>query len=109
MGSSQYWAMKGRPTMTEIAIQFLLIYDVVDDYVAKREPFRSAHLAHARQAHERGELLLAGALTNPVDGAVLAFAGHSREAVEAFAKTDPYVVNGLVTAWRIREWSTIVW
>ena len=95
--------------MTEIAVNFLLIYDVVEDYVAKRELFRSAHLAHARDAHERGELLLGGALANPVDGAVLVFSGPSREAVEAFAHADPYVVNGLVTAWRVREWSTIVW
>jgi len=86
----------------------ILFYDVVDDYVEKRAKFREAHLQLARQAHARGELLLAGALAEPVDGAVLVFQGSSPEAAEAFANSDPYVLNGLVKAWRVRKWTTVI-
>ncbi len=86
----------------------ILFYDVVDDYVARREPFRAAHLELARRAHERGELVLAGALADPVDGAVLVFRGSSPEAAEAFARADPYVTNELVTRWRVRKWTTVI-
>ena len=57
---------------------------------------------------ERGELVLAGALAKPVDGAVLLGQRLSPAVVEAFAAADPYVLNGLVTAWRVREWTTVV-
>ncbi len=86
----------------------ILFYDVVDDFVNKRAQFRAAHLELARQAHARGELVLAGALVDPVDGAVLIFRGPSPQAAEAFAKADPYVTNGLVTGWRVRKWTTVV-
>ena len=84
------------------------MYDVVGDYVTRRAPLRDAHLAHARAAVGRGELLLGGALANPPDGAVLLFRGDSPAAAEAFAAADPYVLNGLVTRWRVREWTTVV-
>jgi uncharacterized protein YciI len=87
---------------------FLLFYDACDGYVEKRQAYRDAHLKYAWAAHKRGELLLAGAVADPVDGAVLLFQGDSARIAEAFAKQDPYVVNGLVTRWRIREWTTVV-
>jgi uncharacterized protein YciI len=89
-------------------MHYLLFYDVVPDYAGRRLPFRAAHLAHGRAAVERGELLLAGALADPVDGAVLLFQGDSPAAAEAFAAADPYVTNGLVTRWRVRPWTTVV-
>ena len=89
-------------------MHYLLFYDVVDDYVERRTPLRGMHLRHARAAHERGELVLAGALADPVDGAVLLFQGSSPAVAEEFAKADPYVRNGLVTTWRVREWTTVV-
>lgn len=84
------------------------MYDVVDDYVERRAPLRAAHLALAREAIARGELVLGGALANPADGVVLLFKGDSPQAAEAFATADPYVKNGLVTRWRVREWTTVV-
>jgi hypothetical protein len=89
-------------------MHYLLIYDVVDDYAARRVPLRAAHIRHAQAAVARGELVLGGALANPSDGAVLLFRGASPAAAEAFAAEDPYVVNGLVTRWRVREWTTVV-
>jgi uncharacterized protein YciI len=89
-------------------VHYLLFYDVVDDYVNRRAPFRTAHLTLAREAVARGDLVLGGAFANPADGAVLVFKGSSPEVAESFAKNDPYVLNGLVTRWRVREWTTVV-
>jgi uncharacterized protein YciI len=89
-------------------VHYLLIYDVVHDYVSRRAAYRDEHLALAWQAQARGELVLGGALADPVDGAVLLFSGESPAAAEAFAAADPYVRNGLVTTWRVRAWTTVV-
>ena len=89
-------------------MHYILFYDIVDDFAAKRVQFRGAHLQLIQQSFERGELVLAGALAEPVDGAVLIFRGESGEAAEAFAKADPYVTNGLVTSWRVRKWTTVI-
>ena len=89
-------------------MHYLLFYDVVERYAERRVAFRAAHLAHAREAVARGDLLLGGALANPVDGAVLLFRGDSPAVAERFAAVDPYVGNGLVTAWRVREWTTVI-
>ena len=89
-------------------MHYLLFYDVVEDYAVRRPAFRAGHLAHAQAAIARGELLLGGALANPVDGAVLLFEGLTPAAAEGFAMSDPYVTNGLVKSWRVREWTTVV-
>ncbi len=89
-------------------MHYLLFYDVVPDYVERRAALRVEHLDVARAAHARGELVLGGALADPVDGAVLVFRGDSPAAAEAFAAADPYVRNGLVTRWRVRKWATVV-
>lgn len=114
-------------------MHYLLMYDVVDDYITARAPFRKLHLLHATAAHQRGELILGGALANlpaesasPVPrghsnevpatganaasrlGAVLLFQADSPKVAEDFAKADPYVLNGLITRWRVREWTTVV-
>lgn len=88
-------------------MHYLLIYDVAPDYVERRAAFRAAHLALAREAQERGEFVLGGALADPVDMAILLFQGDSPAAAEAFARADPYVQNGLVTRWRVRTWTTV--
>jgi uncharacterized protein YciI len=90
-----------------IPVHYLLIYDVVSDYVTRRAPLRAAHIGLAREAVARGELVLGGAL-NPPEGVVLLFRGDSPAAAEAFAKADPYVLNGIVTGWRVKEWTTVV-
>lgn len=89
-------------------MHYLLFYDVVEEYAARRVPFRAAHLEHGRQALARGELVLGGAFANPIDRAVLLFQGNSPAVAENFARTDPYVLNGLVSSWRVREWTTVI-
>ena len=85
-----------------------LQYDLVDDYLERRPEFREEHLGLARAAHGRGELALAGALTDPADRALLVWSTEDRAVVEAFAAGDPYVRNGLVREWRVREWNVVV-
>jgi uncharacterized protein len=89
-------------------MHYMLFYDLVDDYVTRRQPHRGAHLKYARTFVDRGELLLAGALAEPIDQAVLLFESQSAAVAEAFAAGDPYVLQGLVTAWRVRPWTTVI-
>jgi uncharacterized protein YciI len=87
---------------------FLLFYEGAPDYLERRPQFRGDHLKHAWAAVERGDLVLGGALADPVDGAVLLFQGESPAVAEDFARADLYVLNGLVARWHVREWSTVV-
>jgi uncharacterized protein YciI len=87
---------------------YLLFYDYVENAVQRRAPFREEHLALAREALARGELLLGGAFADPVDGAALLFRCAERATVERFVERDPYVRGGLVTAWRIRRWTVVI-
>jgi uncharacterized protein YciI len=89
-------------------MHYLLIYDVTPDYITRRAEFRNEHLRLGWAAHARGELLLGGALADPVDGAILLFSGDSPDVAERFAAADPYVRNGLVTRWHVRPWATVI-
>ena len=89
-------------------MHYLLFYEAADDYASKRAPFREEHLRKAWEASRRGELILGGAFANPTDGAVLLFAGDSPDVAERFAQADPYVTNGAVKEWHVREWNTVV-
>lgn len=87
---------------------YVLFLEFSDSYEARRPEFRNDHLKKAWAAAARGELVLAGALTDPLDTGVILFKGNSPEIVERFVKDDPYINNGLVREWRIREWATVV-
>ena len=86
----------------------MLLYDVVENFIERRAVFREAHLKLVRDAHERGELWLAGALVDPVDWAALVFTTEDRSVAERFAQNDPYVTGGLVKHWRVRTWNVVV-
>ena len=88
-------------------MHYLLIYELVDDYISRRAEFRKAHLERAWASADRGELVLGGALADPADQAMLLFSGDSPIAAEQFAKADPYVVNELVKRWSVRQWNTV--
>ena len=87
---------------------YVLFYNYVDDIAERRTPHRAAHLALAGEFHDRGELMLAGAWADPLDGAAFVFRVPSRDQVDAFVNADPYVQNGLVTSWHIREWNVVI-
>jgi uncharacterized protein YciI len=87
---------------------YALFYDAVDDFIARRGAYRDEHLRLARESQARGELVLAGALSDPANGALLIFQGENAAAAESFARQDPYVKNGLITNWRVRPWAVVV-
>jgi uncharacterized protein len=87
---------------------YVLFYEVVEDYVSRRSAFRADHLRYVQQAQQRGELILGGALSDPTDRALLVFHVSDRASVEHFARNDPYVINGLITRWEVREWAVVI-
>jgi uncharacterized protein YciI len=89
-------------------MHYLLMYDFTPDYLGRRGAHREAHLRAAWAAQGRGELILGGALADPADTGVLLFKSGSPRVAEEFATADPYVVHGLVTRWRVRQWNTVV-
>jgi uncharacterized protein len=92
----------------DMTMHYLLMYDLCADYAERRATWRNEHLKLAWAAAERGDLVLGGALEDPVDTAVLLFKGETPAAAEAFVQADPYVREGLVTGWRVRPWKTVV-
>ena len=86
---------------------FAVIFHTVDDYVSRRAQFREAHVAMVRDAHARGEIVLAGAFADPVDRALLIFKGPDRSVADRFVDADPYTKNGLVKKVEIREWTVV--
>ncbi len=87
---------------------YALFYEVVNDFISRRAPYRNEHLCLAHEAHARGQLVLAGALADPADRALLVFRVENPGIVEDFARRDPYVTNGLVVRWQVRPWAVVV-
>ncbi|MDV3457941.1 YciI-like protein [Sphingomonas sp. HF-S4] len=87
---------------------YIVFLEFSDNFEGRRAAFRNDHLTKAWAAVDRGELVLAGALANPVDEGIFLFAGDGPDAAQKFVDEDPYINNGLVRSWRIREWATTV-
>jgi hypothetical protein len=85
---------------------YVLFYDYGENALERRAPYREEHLGLANASHAKGDIVMAGAFNDPLDGAALVF--RTREAAEAFVKVDPYVSSGLVTGWRVREWNVVI-
>jgi uncharacterized protein len=95
--------------MGEVGVgYYALFYNVVDNFVERRAPYRKEHLKLADEANRRGELVLAGALAEPADGALIIFRGDDPNVASCFAENDPYVQNGLVKNWEVRPWTVVV-
>ena len=89
-------------------MKYVVLYESAPD-VARRAPvYMDAHVARWRQFQQRGELLMIGTFSNPQDeGSMGIFT--TRAAAEAFVKDDPFVLNGVVQAYHIREWREVLW
>jgi len=86
-----------------VSTKYVLLYESADDVLGKAPLQMAAHQERGRQFHDRGQLLMYGPFGNPQEqGSMSIF--RSREAAEEFANGDPFVVNGLVRRWEIREW-----
>ncbi len=86
---------------------FILFYKTVENYIERRAPFRGDHLDLVHEFHDDGRIVMAGALAEPADGAVLIFRGDSPKVAEDFVSRDPYVRNGLITEWSVRPWVVV--
>jgi uncharacterized protein YciI len=91
-----------------MANYYVLEYETGEDFVNRRAPYRTEHLAVVREAHARGEVVMGGALGDPPQGALIIFRADSQEVAEAFARADPYVVSGVITRWTVRRWHVVI-
>ncbi|PTC00714.1 hypothetical protein C9975_06010 [Thalassospira xiamenensis] len=89
-------------------MHYILEYQVSTDYLERRAEFREEHLKLGWAAAARGELVLGGAVGEPIDRAHLLFDVNDPARVRAFAEADPYVKNGLVVDYKIMPWHTVI-
>ena len=87
---------------------FALIYDMVENFVERRQPYREAHLKSINDAHARGLIVMAGPLGDPPEGGLLIFRADSPATVEEWVRADPYVTNGIVVGWKVRPWNLVI-
>jgi uncharacterized protein len=99
---------EGFLTYTRLMQYFALTYDVVDNFAERRLPFRSSHLKMVQDAHERGDIVMAGALGDPPQKALIVFRATNAAVAERFAANDPYVTNGLVKSWSVEPWNVVI-
>jgi uncharacterized protein YciI len=84
----------------------VMFYEVAPDGLPKARLYYEAHRARLNDFHARGSLLMAGPFANPAEGAMGVFT--SREAAEEFIRDDPFVINGVVAKWSLREWNEVL-
>jgi uncharacterized protein len=88
-------------------MKYVLFYESADDVMSKAPEHFPAHLSRLQEFHARGALLMVGTFANPQEeGSMAIFA--TREAAEEFVEEDPFVLNGVVRAWQIREWDEML-
>jgi uncharacterized protein len=84
--------------------KYVVFYESADDALEKVPEHFPAHAARGKEFHDRGSLLMFGAFANPLtEGSMAIFA--TREGAEEFVAGDPFVLNGVVKSWEIREWN----
>ena len=88
-------------------MKYLLLYEAADDFRPAAAANLAAHRAWLHEFHDRGTLLMAGPLGDPADGSSLAVF-TSQEAAKEFAAGDPFVCNGVVAQWYVREWNEVL-
>lgn len=86
-------------------MKYVVFYDSADDVAAKAPAHFPAHQAWYQEFHRRGELLMIGPFADR-QGAMSVLT--TREAAEEFVRGDPFVINGVVSGWSIREWNEAV-
>jgi uncharacterized protein len=88
----------------EIHAKYVLAYESADDVVATAPIHFPAHWARCLEFHDRGTLLMVGTFADPqADGSMAIFT--TRQAAQEFVDGDPFVQNGVVRNWSIREWN----
>jgi uncharacterized protein len=84
-------------------VKYVLLYESADDVLRKAPEHFEAHSARGQEFHQRGSLVAYGPFGDPQEqGSMAVFT--TREAAEEFARGDPFVLNGVVRDWQVREW-----
>ena len=85
-------------------MKYVLFYASADDVLSTAPAHFPAHKARLDEFHSRGDLLMVGTFGDPQEqGSMAIFA--TRAAADAFVEGDPFVLNGVVRRWEIREWN----
>jgi len=89
-----------------MATRHVLLYTSADDVVSRAPAHFPAHRARLDEFHGRGVLLAVGTFGDPQEqGSMAIFT--TREAADEFARDDPFVLGGVVSAWEVREWNEV--
>ncbi len=87
-------------------MKYVMFYESAPDVASRAGPHFAAHVERLNEFHDRGVLLMVGTFGDPQnEGSMAVFT--TREAVEEFVAGDPFVRNGVVANWYVREWNEI--
>ena len=85
-------------------MKYVVFYESAEDVVTKAPAHFAAHRSHWDAFRDQGTLVMIGPFANAQEhGSMAIFT--TREAAEEFVRNDPFVLNGVVKKWEIREWS----
>jgi uncharacterized protein YciI len=88
-------------------MKYVLLYEATEDFRSKVPAHLEAHRALWAKFRAAGQLLMVGPFTDaPAGGAMGVFT--TREAAEEFVRSDPFVSQGVVARWTIREWNEVL-
>jgi uncharacterized protein len=88
-------------------VKYVLLYESAPNVAENAPPHFPAHKERLDEFHERGDLLMVGTFGDPQSqGSMSVF--RSREAAEEFAAADPFVINGVVRSWEVRDWNEVL-
>jgi len=87
-------------------MKVVMFYEVAPEGLSKAMANIEAHRARLDEFHKRGALLMAGPFANPAEGALGIFT--SKKDAEEFIQGDPFVINGVVSKWRLVEWNEVL-
>jgi uncharacterized protein len=88
-------------------MKYVVLYHSADDVLQRAPEHFPAHKRRLDDFHRRGELLMVGTFGDPQrEGSMSVF--RTREGAESFVAEDPFVLNGVVKSYEIREWNEIL-
>lgn len=84
-------------------------YKSVDEVKVKDPQSLMAHMSRSKELYANGEVLMAGAFLDSDNAPLTTMAIFaSQQHAEQYAAGDPFILNGSVTKWYIREWANIL-
>jgi uncharacterized protein len=85
-------------------MKYVLFYEAADDFRSKVPSHIEAHRALWKEFHLAGRLLMIGPFSDGTAGGAMGIF-TTRDAALAFVSADPFVSQGVVASWTIREWN----